>query len=52
MSYAIDTAQRRWCDATGELVGEAALRRTAAGLREVIDAVDSARQANRTSVTG
>jgi DNA-binding MarR family transcriptional regulator len=39
--HAIDTAQRRWCDAAGERAGEAALRRTAAALRQVIDAVDS-----------
>jgi DNA-binding MarR family transcriptional regulator len=40
--HAIDTAQRQWCDATGQRIGEAVLRETAAGLRRVIGTVDGA----------
>ena len=37
---AIDTAQHHWCDTLGAAIGETALRRTAAGLRAVITAVE------------
>ncbi len=37
--YAIDVAQRRWCNGLGERIGQATLQRTAAGLRHVMDAV-------------
>ena len=38
--YAIDTAQRQWCDDAGQRVGEATLRRAAPTLKKMIDAVD------------
>jgi DNA-binding MarR family transcriptional regulator len=40
--HTIDVAQRQWCDTLGEKTGQATLRRTAAGLRHVMDAVDNA----------
>jgi DNA-binding MarR family transcriptional regulator len=39
--YAIDAAQRRWCDGLGDKIGQAVLQRTAAGLRHVMDAVET-----------
>jgi DNA-binding MarR family transcriptional regulator len=38
--FSIDGAQRRWCDALGDTIGQATLQRTAAGLRQVMDAVE------------
>lgn len=40
--YTIDTSQHAWCDRLGNTIGEAPLRRTAAGLRHVMDAVENA----------
>jgi DNA-binding MarR family transcriptional regulator len=37
---AIDAAQRVWCDELGNAMGESTLRRTAAALGRVIDAVE------------
>jgi DNA-binding MarR family transcriptional regulator len=39
---AIDAAQRRWCDELGNAIGESTLRRTAAALGRVIEAVEKA----------
>jgi DNA-binding MarR family transcriptional regulator len=37
--YAIDVAQRHWCDDLGERIGQATLKTTAEGLQRVTDAV-------------
>jgi DNA-binding MarR family transcriptional regulator len=37
----IDAAQREWCDELGRAIGESTLRRAAAALGRVIDAVDT-----------
>lgn len=39
---AIDTAQHEWCDALGQAIGVDDLRRTADGLRRVIEIVEAA----------
>jgi DNA-binding MarR family transcriptional regulator len=38
--YTIDTAQHTWCDRLGNTIGETALQRTAAALRQITDAVE------------
>ena len=44
--HAIDVAQRQWCDTLGEKSGQATLRRTAAGLRHIADAMDDTSQSS------
>ena len=39
--YTIDAAQHRWSDTLGTELGEPALRRTAAALQQITDAVDN-----------
>ena len=39
--YAIDGTQHRWCDTLAATIGEATLRRTAAALQRITDAVES-----------
>lgn len=39
--YAIDAAQHAWCDSLAATIGEPTLRRTAAALRRINDAVES-----------
>ena len=36
----IDAAQRQWCDELGDAIGESTLRRTAAALGRIIEAVE------------
>jgi DNA-binding MarR family transcriptional regulator len=38
----IDTSQHAWCDRLGQVIGETTLQRTAAGLRQITDAVEEA----------
>jgi DNA-binding MarR family transcriptional regulator len=41
--HTIDAAQRQWCDALGDAIGETTLQRTAVALREITETVENAR---------